>query len=224
MSEENNSEKKWSASGIFDSVSSVIGDTGSAVKDAVTSKVNDAGDAVKGVVNDIQYEAESAYHSVTSTIEDKVDNVKATVEVVKGIAETAMFTGVIIAGVVAPIPTIIGVAALSAMCVTAGNEIDSVTRKFKNAKANRQFENSANFIRKYGKLPETGIVENDLVKVSLDTKKGMAEGTVKKGHYAGRSFSELSIEELTNLAEHSPDEATKSLIEAYVEFRSVQLG
>lgn len=188
-------------------------------KSLISKPISSIKDTVNNTANSIAYSADSAYSSIATSIEDKYEGAKSISKGIIGAASSTLFVGLISIGFTASLPVSAGIALLSFICFFLGEEADIQTKDYNEKKSKRIIDNASSFISKYGKLPEIGVVETDLLSMSLNSKNLEANGVIKQGTYKGKNLSELTIDEVKKLKEFSDDESTSKLLSSYIQYR-----
>ncbi|MGD1524002.1 hypothetical protein [Vibrio harveyi] len=225
------------------SVKSAYNRTEDAVKDtaqAVENTVSETTGSIKESVNSTMCSIETNYEKVSNTIMDGVDTVNGTVQTVKNgvkfvsdtiisaVSITAYLAqfGILIASVVAPVPTAIGLALMWVLI----SSIEYATEKLQKSatkaaeekvqkSSKRSVQSALKLLQKYGKVPETATFGNDFISMTVNSSTGIAEGKILRGQYANMSLSELSIDTLSYLSTESKDADTKNILDTYVKYR-----
>lgn len=174
-------------------------------------------------VDNAKYQAESMYHSVVDSVEEAVDYTSATfLKAYAGILGTYhafKYAGLSIALVTAPVPTLVAMAVLWLMELSIDSIKNDIDSELKEKEKKREFDRVVKMLKKYGKIPQTALVETKLVKMEIDSVTGTVNGFVLSGKFKGISLGDIDDNDLLDLASTSPDRDTKSLLESYISYR-----
>lgn len=230
-------------SGIAGSIKDTYNRAEDIAKDAassIESTVSDTKESVKGNVNSTLCSIESTYDSATNTVMDGVEAVQGAVDTVKSgikfVSDTAAAiavmtaalaqVGVIIAAIVAPVPTAIGMAIMLVLVSSlehAADKLEKSAKKKAHEKSQklgkRQIESALKLLKKYGKIPETATFGNDFISMTVSAKSGTATGKILKGEYKGVELSDLDLDTLNHLLEKSSDDDTSKILDMYIQYR-----
>lgn len=181
-------------------------------------------DKAESSANNAKYHVESLYSSVTSTAEDMLDYTSAKfLKLTAGIVGTyhaIKYAGLSIALITAPVPTLVGMAILWMMELSVDSVKKDIDSELQDRKKKREFNQVVKLLKKYGKVPETAVVETELVKMKINPVTGSVDGVVRKGQFKGVSLSEINDDDLSSLISTAPDNDTKALLESYVSYRT----
>jgi hypothetical protein len=160
------------------------------------------------------------------------DAVINTAEAVVGYAAVAMgiglmsvqilsVVGIVVAAIVAPVPTFIGITLIELMVIASASSLERVDGELEARKIARANGRIIDKLAKYGTIPATALIETPSASLRLDTASGTISGRVKTGVFSKRNVEEMSEAELETFASET-DEETAKLISAYLSFRATQ--
>lgn len=174
-------------------------------------------------VDDAKYQAESMYHSVIDSVEEATDYTSATFRKAfasfVGTYHALKYAGLSIVLVAAPVPTLVAIAVLWLMGLSIDSIKNDIDGELKDKERKREFDRVVKMLRKYGKIPQTALVETKLVKMEIDSITGNVNGFILSGKFKGVSLAEIDDNNLLDLVSTSPDRDTKSLLESYISYR-----
>jgi len=180
-------------------------------------------DQAESTVNNAKYRAESLYGSLTNAAEDVLDYTSAKfLKLTAGIVGTyhaIKYAGLSIALITAPVPTLVGMAILWMMELSIDSVKSDIDHELKDKKTKREFNQVVKLLKKYGKVPETAVVETELVEMKINSVTGFVDGVVREGEFKGFSLSDIKDDDLSNLISAAPDNDTRALLESYVSYR-----
>jgi hypothetical protein len=190
----------------------VVG-TGTAVYDTVIDTKNTVVDSVVDAKNAVVDTVALATDTVC-TITKSVVSFGVTAAVIAG------SVGLVVAAVTAPVPVLIGVCIFDIMTMTyafSPNPLDEVEMRA----IKRQNSRLIDKLSRYGAIPATSLIETPNARFRLDMNNGTISGTIKSGFFSTRDIQSMSTDELKTFVE-TTDKETRSLIDAYLKFRSAQ--
>jgi len=171
-----------------------------------------------------QCRAETIYKTAKDDIADCIDDgVSAARKVyvgAKGVVDAWVTAGVTISLVVAPVPTVIGLAMMWLINLSveaAKNEIDNQVNM---KKRQREIRRLTAILKKFGSIPQTAYIETQYVKITLDATTNNIEGKILAGDFKGVSLIDIDIDELQRLIQSCPCSETKDLLLGYKKYRS----
>lgn len=177
----------------------------------------------ESAVSNVKYRTESLYGSLANSAEEAVDYTSAKfLKLTAGIVGTyhaIKYAGLSIALITAPVPTLVGMAVLWLMELSIDSVKNDIDSELQDRKKKREFNQVVKLLKKYGKIPETALVETELVKMKINSVTGSVDGVVKEGQFKGVSLSDINDENLSELISTAPDSDTKALLESYVSYR-----
>lgn len=196
----------------------------SAANDAVAAALNAGGQVGDAVVS----AGTSVVGTVVETRDVIVDAVMDTKDTVVGVTKGVFrFTmgavtflssvGIVVAAVVAPVPTFIGVTIIELLVIGAGFTSDNVSAELAEKRMKRQNGRLIERLARYGAIPATALIETKYAKFRLDINAGTVSGTLR----SGSDIDTMTSADLASYAQGA-DEETRSLIEAYLKFRDAQ--
>lgn len=213
------------ASDAAEMVSGVAGGAANAVGDVVDATTKTIADTATSVAMHSENAVSSAFNGAKDTVDATVATAKGVGQGVANVLPVAYYGGIAISMVVAPVPTLIGVVALEVMCAAFQDGLSKETGKAKRASDQRDIEQKIGMLERYGKLPQNSIVENELVRLEIDTVEKTTTGVIKMGKFKGRALESLSESELRYIHGDVSHELTKRMIAAYIgcRFPDIQL-
>lgn len=127
---------------------------------------------------------------------------------------------VAIAGAIPAVPAglacaLIAYASISNGYKNASDKSDELDRQI----MSKRFGRYLSVISDYGYIPKNAAFTNQLINVVIDSKSGVITGTVLSGKYKDKPISEMSNDQLDDLAKNA-DEDTVKIIAMYKECRS----
>ncbi|WP_434136937.1 hypothetical protein JQR88_24360 (plasmid) [Pseudomonas luteola] len=154
-------------------------------------------------------------------IRDRADSFKGSASKVYagaiGTIDLSTTLGLTLSAIAAPVPTVIGIGPIflfESQYKLRSEEIDTAI-----ALRQRQQARVVALLKKHGAIPESALLETELVTVSVNSRTGEIKGTILQGQFKDRNIEQLSLQEIEVLTEHAPDVDTRSLLEAYLSFR-----
>jgi len=157
-------------------------------------------------------------------IRDRADSFKGSASKVYagaiGTIDLSTTLGLTLSAIAAPVPTVIGIGLIflfESQYKLRSEEIDTAI-----ALRQRQQARVVALLKKHGGIPESALLETELVTVSVNSRTGEIKGTILQGQFKDRNIEQLSLQEIEVLTEHAPDADTRSLLEAYLSFRIAQ--
>lgn len=198
--------------------------TGSMAAGSV-QKAIDAGttakDAVVGLGSSAVDLGVSAKDAVTNTAEAVVAYAAVAVGIGLMSVQILSAVGIVVAAVVAPVPTFIGITLIELMVIASASSVEKVGDELEARKIARANGRITDKLAKYGTIPATALVETPSASLRLDTATGTISGRVKTGFFSRKNVEEMSEAELKSFASET-DEETAKLISAYLSFRAAQ--
>lgn len=180
-----------------------------------------AKDAVVGLGNSAVDLGVSAKDAVTNTAEAVVAYAAVAVGIGLMSAQILSAVGIVVAAVVAPVPTFIGITLIELMIIASASRAGKVGDELEARKIARANGRIIDKLAKYGTIPATALIETPSASLRLDTVSGTISGRVKTGYFSRRNVEEMSDAELGAFASET-DEDTAKLISAYLSFRAAQ--
>ncbi|MDF9778761.1 hypothetical protein [Pseudomonas baetica] len=210
---------KGTTAGVTSAVSGKATSTFAGAQDAIGDVKGRISETVAGAARSITSSVDSTYTGARDSVLDARDKVVGTVTgVVDGVANAtgaALMVGIVVAPIVAPVPTLIGAVIL----LIIGHEFESAVERASDAttskRERRKFERAVTLLQKHGEIPETALLESEFVRLQINTQSGVVDGTILAGQHEGQSIAELSRDEIDALEAHSPDSDTKKILTAY---------
>lgn len=211
------------ATGAADFVTDTAGSAAKTASDA-------AGSTVKAVSDTASTVAMHSENAVTGVVNGAMDTVDVTVGTMKGVAVGAatilpyvFYGGIAIAAFTAPVPTLIGAVILEVMVGHVSRNVGKEADKTKASINSRDMKKNIAMLEKYGTLPKNSVVENNLVRLEIDTVEKTTKGEVKKGRFAGKSLDSLDLKDLNTLLGDAPDQTTRRMMAAYIKTREISV-
>lgn len=178
------------------------------------------------IMTDTKGKAEEAWLTTRDKMKDQVETLTGAAEksylAAKGTLEAFAVSGIVVAAIVAPVPTLAGLAILFIMESSVESAVKGVDQKIRDAKHQRDRDRALALLKKHGKVPAVAHVSTDYLTMELHAETGQADGVVIKGAFRTRKLSSLSGDELQFLRDHAPDHHTAELIDAYVSFQQTK--
>ncbi|MGF6282170.1 hypothetical protein ABH908_000345 [Pseudomonas frederiksbergensis] len=210
---------KGTAAGVACAVSAKAESTLVDAQDRISDVKGRISETVAGATRSITSSVDATYTGARDSVLDARDKVVGTVTgVVDGVANVtgaALMIGIVVAPIIAPVPTLIGAVIL----LIIGHEFESAGERASEVtiakRERRKFERAVTLLQRYGEIPETALLESDFVRLQINTRSCAVEGTILAGEYEGQSITALSREELDTLEAHAPDRDTKKILTAY---------
>jgi hypothetical protein len=137
--------------------------------------------------------------------------------------ETLKILGVTISAVVAPVPTFVGLGLIWYLDYEYENFKENRKLTLEDKKKDRELNRIVKQLNKYGKIPETAIVETEYLILSIDTKKGQMDGVLKqKGFLFDKEtkLSDITDSEIIDYGTKCQDSETLKLLDAYLNNRN----
>lgn len=217
---------KNAAGDVTQTVATKLESTYTGAQDAVGQAKDKALSAVADVKHSASSAVDSTYTSTRDSVLDAKDkvvgSVTGVVDGVAGVATTTLMLAMLVGPFVAPVPTLIG----AVMLLIIGHEMDSAGKRTKRATkeklSQRKYERAVTLLQKYGKIPETALLESECVRLVINARTNEVTGTILVGQHEGQSINELSASELDALEAHAPDKDTKKILSAYRSFLDAQ--
>ncbi|NTF17935.1 hypothetical protein G6L37_05930 [Agrobacterium rubi] len=214
-------------------VSSIMNRTGGALKSAgvlasgsiqtVVDVGTSAKDAVVGLGTSAVELGVSAKDAVTDTADTVVAYASAAASIGVMTAQALAGLGIVVAFVVAPVPTAIGVTIIELLVVCSSSKLARTDEELQARKIARENGRLIDKLARYGTVPATALIETDSASLRLDTVSGTISGTIRTGLFSSRSIEDLSDDDLRSFAA-STDAETARLVEAYLKFRLAQIA
>lgn len=180
-------------------------------------------DRASDTVDNVKFKTESMYRSTVDSVEDVVDYTSAAfLKAYAGVVGTyhaLKYAGLTIALITAPVPTLVAMAILWLMELSIDSVKSNIEHELDDNKKKREFDRVVGILKKYGKIPQTAVVNTEFVEMEIDSVSGSVSGVILQGEYQGISLNEVDDEVLAKLTETSPNKETKSLLEAYSSYR-----
>lgn len=136
-----------------------------------------------------------------------------------GTIDLSTTLGLTLSAIAAPVPTVIGIGLIflfESQYKLRSEEIDTAIAL---RQRQRQQARVVALLKKHGGIPESALLETELVTVSVNSRTGEIKGTILQGQFKDRNIEQLSLQEIEVLTEHAPDVDTRSLLDAYLSFR-----
>lgn len=182
-----------------------------------------ATEKASSTINELRFQSEKIYQSACDAAEDvraaAIGTVAKTYAGAVLIFDAIKVAGVTVAFITAPVPTMVGLAVLWLLELgleSIKGDIDSILA---DSKKQRKFTRVVGLLKKYGKIPETAVVETRLVEMSINSTTGTVRGTILRGEFKGIALDTIGEDDLVELASTAPDSDTRSVIEAYISYR-----
>jgi hypothetical protein len=137
--------------------------------------------------------------------------------------ETLKILGVTISAVVAPVPTFVGLGLIWYLDYEYENFKENRKLTLEDKKKDRELNRIVKQLNKYGKIPETAIVETEYLILSIDTKNGQMDGVLKqKGFLFDKEtkLSDITDSEIIDYGTKCQDSETLKLLDAYLNNRN----
>lgn len=172
-----------------------------------------------------QCHAETIYKTAKDDIADCIDDgVSAARKVyvgAKGVVDAWVTAGVTISLVVAPVPTVIGLAMMWLINLSveaAKNEIDNQVNL---KKRQREIRRLTAILKKFGSIPQTAYIETQYVKITLDATTNNIEGTILAGEFKGVGLNNIDCDQLEQLIQTCPCADTIDVLLGFKKFQSM---
>ncbi|MEE5177164.1 hypothetical protein V2K54_25975 [Pseudomonas alliivorans] len=149
----------------------------------------------------------------------------SSVKIISGVTGTVTLLvdiGITVVAIVAPVPTVIGLALLWVMKAQLTHSDALIDKSVSDNRERKKLERVTGLLKKYGKIPETATLETELIRMVIDSKKGEVTGCVLAGEFHDRELSSMSDTDIERLMSFAPDADTKGIVEAYQSFRQAQ--
>lgn len=191
-------------------------------KESITSTVDSIGNTVNSTKESINSKVDSTIDSVN----EAKDTISATIETVSEktgqlISNTISFSiigahiGVVIAAIVAPVPTLIGAAMIWLMADYVEGIFNGIDDKKRSKKSARAIEK----LKKYGVIPQTAKIKNDFINMTISSETGEITGSILKGKFKKAKIEDLDIYDIQTIMEEVDDKETLDLLEALIAFK-----
>ncbi|WP_455233187.1 hypothetical protein [Geopseudomonas aromaticivorans] len=207
----------------------ILSKAANAVGNAALEAKGTALDKAAGVAQagrDAAFTVESSVLGVRDAVLDKAAGATgAAIKFYHGAAGAVLVMvnfGIVVAAIVAPVPTAIGAGLLWLLQWQLGKMCDQVDESVDEERDRRKLERVTGLLKKYGQIPETATLQTDLVEMVINSGTGEVSGKVLAGEFQGCDISALSNDALARLVEFARDDDTKSVLEAYQSLRNIQ--
>ncbi len=174
-------------------------------------------------IDTVKFKSENIYRSTSDSIDNAVDFTSATFlkayTNIVGTYHAIKYAGITIAFIAAPVPTLIALSVLWLMELSIDSIKSDIDSQLADVQKRRKFERIVKMLKKYGKVPQTAVVQTKHIRMEIDAVTGTVNGVVLAGTFTGVTLNDIGDSDLSQLASTAPGDDTKSLIEAYICYR-----
>lgn len=172
-----------------------------------------------------QCRVETIYQTSKDEISNHIDDGVSAAQKVyigaKGVVDTWVTAGVTISLVVAPVPTVIGLAMMWLINLSVEAAKSEIDNKSNIKKRQREIKRLTGILKKFGSIPQTAYIETRYVKIKLDATTNNIEGTILAGEFKGVGLNNIDCDQLQQLIQSCPCADTIDVLLGFKKFQSM---
>lgn len=172
-----------------------------------------------------QCRVETIYQTSKDEISNHIDDGVSAAQKVyigaKGVVDTWVTAGVTISLVVAPVPTVIGLAMMWLINLSVEAAKSEIDNKSNIKKRQREIKRLTGILKKFGSIPQTAYIETRYVKIKLDATTNSIEGTILAGEFKGVGLNNIDCDQLEQLIQSCPCADTIDVLLGFKKFQSM---
>lgn len=172
-----------------------------------------------------QCRVETIYQTSKDEISNRIDDGVSAAQKVyvgaKGVVDTWVTAGVTISLVVAPVPTVIGLAMMWLINLSVEAAKSEIDNQVNQKKRKREIKRLTGILKKFGAIPQTAYIETRYVKITLDATTNNIEGKILAGDFKGVSLHDIGNDQLEHLIQSCPCTETKDVLLGFKKFQSL---
>lgn len=172
-----------------------------------------------------QCRVETIYQTSKDEISNHIDDGVSAAQKVyigaKGVVDTWVTAGVTISLVVAPVPTVIGLAMMWLINLSVEAAKSEIDNKSNIKKRQREIKRLTGILKKFGSIPQTAYIETRYVKIKLDATTNNIEGTILAGEFTGVGLNNIDCDQLDQLIQSCPCADTRDVLLGFKKFQAM---